>query len=283
MPLEGQGAPPPVPGTVIEDTTPQPQDQPGRPRTARDRIAQLTGRYRAEQQKTGALESQLSQVLDVMKAQGEELKELRGTLARPPTGAAVPQDKGDDILGLAGANPNPRSAEATTGGVPMTPDTLRAVMAETIAAYDQNRRQQESVRERLITEQELSFGEAVQEIPSLNDKRSKAFQVFSEIYETSPLRNLSDGPYQVALQVKGILASEQPDAVTTATPQQAHEDRLRHAALPQQSSTPQVPEAGRAALQKRYGLLSAEIKRGNEDYNVYREWRMLREQLRNTR
>jgi len=280
-PLEGQPAPQSQERSVaIEDTNPQDVPQ-GRPRTAADRIRQLTHRYRQEQREKSELETQLSQVLDVMKQQGRELSELRGTLARPPSGRAVPQEPSDDILGLDGSQPSPAKHADPATGVPMTPDTLRAIVTDAISSYDQNRRQQESARDQLAAAQESSFAEAVKEMPALRDSRTKAHQIFSELYGSSPLRTLPDGPYQIALQVRGILADEQADAAGAAG--QVNEDRLRRAALPPQPSATDIPQGNRAALQKEYEKLSVERKRGNEDYNVYRRWRMLREALRQTR
>jgi hypothetical protein len=275
-PLEGApAAPAPVPGMVVEDTTPQPEQ--GRPKTAQQRIAQLTHKYRSAEKEKGEVETQLSQVLDVMKAQGQELAELRGTLARPLAGAAVPQDKPDDILGLPGAQPSPtRSVEPTTG-VPMTPDTLKAIVTDAITIYDQGRRNEESARTRTVAAQEQSFQVAAAEMPELRDARTRAHQIFSELYKSSPLAALDDGPYQIALQVRGIMADEKADSAG-ADANQVQEDRLRHATLPPQPS--QIPQGNRAVMLKEYNDIVAERKRGNEDFNLYKRLRYLREALR---
>lgn len=276
--MEGAPAPQGQPGVVVEDTTPQ--DHPGKPRTAAQRIAQLTQRYRSEQRARGEVETQLSQVLDVMRQQGQELRELRGTLARPPSGAAVPQDMSDDPLGLAGAQPSPAKHADPTTGIPMTPETISAIVTNAIGAYDQKVQERQTAREQLATSQEQSFGEALQEMPALGDKRTQAFKVFSEIYETSPLRTLPDGPYQIALQVRGILADEGQAGAAMAAAPAAQEERLRHASLTPQTSANDIPQGDRATMLKEYNAIINERKRGNDDFNLYRRMRYLREALK---
>src|SRR5687768_1861963 len=49
-----------------------------KPRTAADRIAQLTKQYRHEQRARGEIEGRLDEALNILRAQGEQLNQLRG-------------------------------------------------------------------------------------------------------------------------------------------------------------------------------------------------------------
>lgn len=226
-------------------------------RTANDRIAQLTKRYRDEQRARGDIEGRLEEAIGILRAQGEELTRLRS--GRAPSKA----NEAADALGLAGVPDG-------QGSPGFTLESLSGVIERKFEEFEARRSQRDNEIRQLQASQEMAFKEATEEMPELLDPRSPARQYFDELYRTSPLKTLPDGPYQIALQVRGLLA-----------------DEVRHTPAPERKVQAGVivPSGGpvdtnsRAALEKEYAELTALRKKGNDEFPVYKRWRTVREQL----
>lgn len=243
-----------VPGAAANINTPAPQGD-RKPRTAQERIAQLTRRFRQAEDQNQNLNAQIQELLQIGRAQAQEIAALRD--GRP---TKAPELEGD-----------PTGGATSRADVPITLDAVRNVVRETIVGYDQERRNQDLRIQQMRAAHEASFKNAAQEMPELMDQRSRARQVFDEIYSSSPLIQLPDGPYQIALQVRGILADEQQRG-------QAMEARKVLASTPAPSSSSvDVMGTELQAAQKEFAQLTAMRRNGNEDFKVYRRWKMLRD------
>lgn len=263
VPAVLEGAPAPegvqVAGGEIEAPTGR------KPRTAQERIAQLTRRYRQEQESRSGVESQLQQTLNLIQQQQQEIMALRN-------GQAPARNKANeaaDALGLAGV------PSETTGGL-ITLDSVRSVVREVITDYDAQVRQKSSAVEQLKASHIAAFKDASEEMPELMDQRSRARQVFDELYSTSPLRALPDGPYQIALQIPGILANEQRRG------QAASPERKRQVgvSVPGPSGS-DMPDGGLASVKKEFAGLTQQMRSGQQDFKTYKRWRGLRDQIAN--
>lgn len=255
----------PVAGGEIE----APAERRGR-RSASDRIAQLTKKYRQEQDARTGLEVQLSTLMGKLEEQAQMIQKLS---VRSPSASGKSANTADDPSGLGvleGDAPQPAPAS-----------DIAAVVTKAIEAYDARKQRQVQEQESLKSAHVASFQEAAEEFPELNDSRTRAHKLFMQLYNTSPLRVLPDAPYQLALQVRGILADE---AANPRANPAALEARKRQASIvpsrPASTST-ELPGAQRAAAQKELATLQAQMKAGDQDPRTYIRWRKLRAALRN--
>lgn len=230
-----------------------------KPRTAADRIAQLTKQYRHEQRARGDTEARLEETLNILRQQGEELKQLRSGGARPRAAAEAA-----DALGLGGGAVEGQAAPQ------LTVDSIGGILERKFEEFEARRAQRDHEIRQMQASHEEAFKEAAHEMPELLDTRSQARAYFDELYRTSPLKTLPDGPYQIALQVRGLLADESRRA--------AAPERKLQAGVVVPSGTP-VDANTNAGLRKEYANLTALRKKGNEDFQVYKRWRQVRDQL----
>jgi hypothetical protein len=235
-----------------------------KPRTAQDRIAQLTRRYRQEQDARTDLQAQLDELLRVAQSQQQEIAAIRaGRQAPAPRKQA---NEAADALGLAGAG--------EPVDVPITLDAVKNVVREVLGSHVAEERQRTSAVEQMRQAHMTSFKEAVEEMPELADERSQARQVFDELYRTSPISKLPDGPYQLALQVRGILADD------ARRGQVASPERKRQASVVSPSpSQSDIPDTGRTAAVREFQGLTAKIRAGDTEFSTYKRWRFLRDNL----
>lgn len=225
-----------------------------KPRTASERIAQLTRRFRQAEDQNNNLNAQIQELINLGRAQAQEIAALRQ--GRP---AKAPEMDAD-----------PTGAAASQGSAPISLDAVRNVVREVVTGYDSERRAAELRVQQMQQAHLASFKEAALDLPELMDTRSRARQIFDEIYASSPLIQLPDGPYQIALQVRGILADEAHRAQTTAV-----RKVQTSAVAPMQSVD--MPHSELAAAQKEFDQLNKLRQAGNEDFRIYRRWRMLRD------
>lgn len=237
-----------------------------KPRTAQERIAQLTRRYRQEQETRNGVEDQLQQTLNMIQQQQQEIMALRSG-QNPARNAA---NQAADALGLAGV-------PSETTGQPMTLDSVRSVVREVITDYDAQVRQKSSAIEQLKANHIEAFKDASTEMPELMDQRSRAREIFDELYSKSPLRALPDGPYQIALQIPGILANEQRRG------QAASQDRKRQVGVnvPAPSGS-DIPDGGLAGLRQNFAKLTQAHRADPSNFPIYKQWRTVRDKIANT-
>jgi hypothetical protein len=235
-----------------------PQDR--RPRTAQERIAQLTRRYRQAEDQNSNLNSQLQELIQISRVQSQEIAALR-------SGRAAPASPAGEI------NADPTGGAQARSDIPITLDAVRNVVRDVISGYDTERRAQDTRVQQMRQAHEEAFKDAAQEMPELMDQRSRARQIFDELYAQSPLITLPDAPYQIALQVRGILADEQRRG------QVAETRKVQVSAM-----APSAPAVGDASselvsAQREFAQLTKVRQGGNEDFKVYKRWRMLRDFL----
>lgn len=231
-----------------------------RGRSAQDRIATLTKNWRQEQEGNAQLNNQLAQVLSLVQNQAAELSNLKSNRASAPANS--------------GSSPFGAGSEAANSNAPISLDAIHGVVREAIGSYDRELRQAQVGQLKLQQAHENSFSDAVVEFPELGDQRTSARQTFNKLFANSPLRALPDAPYQIALQVRGILADEARTASA-----KADQKRLASPMAPSPSGN-DVPGYEAAADSKRLAQLGLEIKKGNSDYAVFREWKALRDKVR---
>jgi hypothetical protein len=233
-----------------------------RGRSAAERIAQLTKQYRQEQRGREDITLQLNEALGILRQQGEELKALRTGRSAPAASA----NDAADALGLAGRPTN------AGGGADITLDSIRGIVRDTISEYDSRAQQRNSQIEQTKAAHEASFMEAAEEMPELLDQRSTARRHFDELYRTSPLRFLADAPYQIALQVRGILADDARRGATA--------ERKLQAGVVAPAAGPADTLNSRAQMQREYAKLVDQRKRGDDDFQNYKRMMFLRENLK---
>lgn len=255
--VEGAGAPDPV--TVAGGEINAPQGR--RAKTAADRIATLTKRYRQEQELRSGAEDRLNEALSLLRQQGEQIAALRSGRAPAQT---KPANEAADALGLAGS-PD-QSAQ------PVTLDAVRGVIREVITDYDRTQRESNARAQALSDAHIAAFKEAVADFPELGNDASHARQIFNELYAHSPLRALPDGPYQIAQQIFGIIPSEVRRG-QAASPQRKQQVGV---VVPQSGSAD--PNQALAAAKQEFSKLSAQmrVQGSGQDFKAYRRWRELR-------
>lgn len=251
----GSDAPPGTP-VPAQGNVQAPSRQEGRrPRTAEERIAQLTRRYRQAEDQNNNLSAQISELLQTTRAQAAEIAAIRA--------GRVPQPE---------VSADPTGGAAAQGSIPITLDAVRQVVGETLRSYDSERRATESRIQQMRASHEAAFKEAALDMPELMDTRSRARQIFDELYASSPLIQLPDGPYHIALQVKGLLADEQRQGA-------AQEVRKVQASAVAPTGGVDLPNSELTAARQEFAKLTQLRKNGNEDFPVYRRWKMLRDFL----
>lgn len=246
-------------------------------RSASERIAQLTRRYRDEQEQRGVAETMLEN-------QARQITALQQQISRigtpPPVGApashpGAPQPHANDLFGDADpAAPAPAVPQAP-GVAPagLTRDDVRSVLREVVQEQTLEHQKQLADQQRLQQAHEEAFGIASEDFPELTDQNSTARRLFNELYGKSPIRNLPDAPLQIALQVRGILAdSRSPRDTDQAKRQMA-------GIVPTPTGAAELGESQIAQARKRVGQLQEAIRQGDTSFNTYRELRQLRTQL----
>lgn len=258
-----EGAPAPTPAEPVDDPNARPKR-----RTAAERIAQLTKRWRQAEGTRSQLEVQLQNMTQQLVSNQQRLEQLIASRSAPPSRASNGEFVGDSTDGT----PQPG-----VGPTPVTKDDVRSIVADVIQgiATEQQRKQTEVIR--LQQSQQTSFAEAVEEFPELNDRRTRANQLFHEIYANSPLRYQADGPYQIALQVRGILADE----ATEARVQQSN--KVAASVVTPRASGVDAPDSEKQKAVKTYQVLSQRMREiGRLPFEEWKEWRKARDVIRRT-
>lgn len=266
----------PPPGQMEPEREAVAEVEPPRTRKGRslqDRIDTLTRRYRQEQSTRAGLETQMESLMGLIQQQNDKINELgrapRAYSASTP--AADPLGLGDSAAPLVQPTPNP--------AVPFALDDVEKVVGRAIETYDRRAREQNNAAAAHRAAHESSFNEATEEMPELADQRTRARKLFNQLYDESPLRALPDGPYQIALQVRGLLSAEGGAANPAMVA-----DRKRQASVvaPQPSAT-DVPNVNVAGATQELASLAARMRAGENDFRVYKRWRQLREVVRNNK
>lgn len=248
------------PAVAVVDGKPRPAQEPRR-RSMKDRISSLIGQRNAEREGRGLAEQQLEAMTDALLKQGEKLDQFVRSgraPAQPPVVSQKDPITGEPVAPVLG------HAEV------ITPDTISKIVAQEITNYDQRLRTANDANARLQRVQEESYEAAVEDIPALADPNSAAAKTFTQVWNRSPLRSLEDGPYQVALQVAGLIAEDQ-------AANQNLTSRKRQASInnPQPTATDTLGEGQKVALEKEYQRIGGLMRAGSRDPDLLFKFRKL--------
>lgn len=230
-------------------------------RSLQERIDSITRARRTAEGERDSLKAQVDRLVGLIADQNHKITALSG--GKPAAPAPDPLGLGD--------------AAKPSGTHSFTLDDVKSVVEGTIKSHVERVRETDSAAASLRQDQEASFAEAVQEFPELADSRTRARQLFNRIYDASELRALPNGPYQVALQVRGLLASEPASGSPAAV---AERKRQASVVVPAPQST-DIPGADRAADKREYEALLARNRAGTlTDFRDYKRMRVLGSSLK---
>jgi hypothetical protein len=154
---------------------------------------------------------------------------------------------------------------------------VERIITAAIQNYDQQLRTANDEQSQMRDAQNASYQRAISEVPGLGDTNSDFYKTFVQVWNSSPLRQLEDGPYHVALQVQGLLANQQEaNAALTQRKRQAN------VTTPQPTATEELGTAQVAALQKEHARLSAAIRAGSRDTDLLFKYRKINRALGRT-
>jgi hypothetical protein len=238
-------------------------------RTAQDRINQLTGRYRAAQEENGALTEQIGRLAQIVEQQNLQIQNISRGVGNSPPQASL------GIPGAVDALDSPSPVPVVNTPQSTGPLDVASIVSQAIASYDSKQRTAQAATDKLRNAHEQAFSAACEEFPELADGRTLARRTFNELFFNSPLRQLPDGPYQVALQVRGILADETRRAPSAPTTPVDVRKRQASVVVPQSSPT-DAPVASQQQLSKQYTDLMTRVRNGDSSFETHRALRYVR-------
>lgn len=247
--------PPTIPAEPEIDIMPavtEGQEAPrGRRRSAEDRIAQLTGRYRAAEGERDALAQQVAHLSNIIQNTQQQMAQLATARTQRTSPAGL-----DPLAG----------GEAETSPA-FDPGAVRGVVQEAIAPLMQEvSSNKEALRKRAVHED--SFRRATEEFPELNEVGSEARSIFDELYRKSPIAALDDGPEQLAYLTRGILASDRRDRNVQTRRKQAAAVHTPSTA-PVEAQSAQAKQAAKAGAQAAHNL-----RLGDNTFATYKAARL---------
>lgn len=278
-----------VPGLDVGPDDPRtpdvpPVDDPGdvqrnrNRRSAAERIAQLTRKFRDEEEQRGVAEQMLeNQSRQIMALQQQISRIGHSPIQGVPANHGAPRPSASDLFG--DADPTEQTPTIPHQGVPasLTREDIRSVLREVVTEQNLEHQKQLADQQRLLQAHEEAFGVAAEDFPELADQNSTARRLFNELYQKSPIKNLPDAPLQIAYQVRGILADQRsPRSTDQAKRQMA-------GIVPTPTGAAEIGESQIAQAKKRVGQLQEAIRNGDTSFNTYRELRQLRQQLTQAR
>jgi hypothetical protein len=231
---------------------------PRRGRSLQDRINTLTRQRHEALDENADLRAQLQEILATQRQQ----------MAPAPRSTSQSQN----------SSPDPHQIDQGDTS-PLTVDSVRRVVSEAIETYASREARQKAEHAQLANAQQQSFQAAAEEFPELNDPASPAHRTFMQLYSQSPLKTLPDAPYQIALQVRGLLADQ-------AQSVRGVESRKVAATIIEPSPAMQdigPAQANASQAQKTYEDMNAIQKQRRMTFAEYKAWRNAREVLKTSR
>lgn len=212
------------------------------------RIDKLT-RQKYEAQRAAAAQSDQIAALNFQLSQlNAKFSQLNSPRA-PAT--ALPGSSSDPLSGV-GADVSARSGNFDEGAIARVIDERLAPLT--------NQLQSNQRLAALRAAQEQSFQDAAEEWSDLRDSNSEFRREFNQLFDSSPLKTLPDGPMQVAAQVRGILADRRRES-------QVVSERKRAAGITSSTPAAQPAAAGIDGLPRdvaaNYDAAKARMRDGN--------------------
>lgn len=235
-----------------------------RPRTAAERIAQLTRRNYETKTENTELRAELARLSDRLAA-------LPNILSARAPAAPAPAKAGSDPIGEL---LNGGAAPAAAAPVSSSPADVSAIIRAEFETRDQKARAEAARLEQLRSAQIDSFGRAAVDLPALNKAGSQAQVLFNQLFEVSPLRHHPDGPEHIALQVRGLLADER------ASSQPAVQQRKVQAAVTPNPSPTDTPAANRGAVETELRRAYQQMQSGDTTPALHTRIQQLKAMLR---
>jgi hypothetical protein len=192
---------------------------------------------------------------------------LRGSPSPQPAGASELDVFGDGTSELAG-----QPAAQTPGAL-----DVQGLVTNAIEQYDQKQRQTQAASAQLHVAQRQSAAAALAEFPELGDGGTQAAQIFQQLWEGSPLQAHPDGPYHVALQVRGIIADE---VAHGQTPAEVEARKIQASVITPKPAATDTPSMDGKALQKQYDELLKRRRNGSTSVDDYMMARALQIKMR---
>lgn len=225
------------------ETNPIPQDRVERESRSRvqERMDRLTGRAHAKERENNILLAQVAALTEGLTAANQRLAQLSSPRPSAPGSSSDP-------FGAAG-QPKDQPGSLDEG-------RLDSILSQRLAPVLERLESRDRVSQTRAAH-EAAFEEAAREFPELRRQDSSFRQKFNELYDGSPLRQLPDAPYQIALQVRGLLADERAASQVVAA-------RKAVASV----SVPNQPTDGRADVN---GVPIAEYRRYEEAKKAMRD------------
>lgn len=257
--------PDPTPAVPIVEGQDAPTQSTRSKRSAEERINQLTARWRREEARASESDQRIAYLTTVIEKQTQALQALQ----HRPSGSVEASTPADPLLEAA-TPPLQRGTGHTQVDIE---GAIQRALEPIVQRVDA-----QSKTSQLRTLHELSFARAVEEYPELAQGNSAARQAFNAMYGTHPLTNLEDGPEQIALLVRGVMASTRSDAQRTA-----NQKRAASVQTPQPSATDHAPAGQSRAVQSTYDRAAAERKAGNTSFDTYKALRLAARARQNQR
>ncbi len=255
--------------------------QPPRRRSAQERIAGLVRQNHKQADENqelrtmiGRLNDQVNQLLNQPRAAAPQPSSLIQT---------APNLAADPLAGLLGSGvASASSAPLAPAAAPPAQPALSAldvarIVDSAIEARDQRQRADQARAASFFSEQEASFQRAAEELPALRDGRTQARQLFNQLFNASPLRQLPNGPEHVAMQVRGLLADEAPRQPAAPQARQAVNIATIPAASPVDFSG-----AERGGLERELAAAYDQMKSGDTSAALHKKINIIKMRLRDT-
>jgi len=223
--------------------------QPKPKRDFQSRINSLTRKRREAEEQNSVLSQQLNFVT-------QQLEDLRRQARQPVVQQPPLAPAGTPIDAFGGGEGQPPAPPAAPSA-----EEIAAIVLQQLNGYAQQQQQAQQKADTLRLQQEESFGEALEDIPDLADGRTQAGKLFNQLWAQSPLRNDPNGPFHVAMTVRGLLA----DGAGNGQPSRATEtQKLQAATFAPKPSTTDVPEIGRQQLEQAYAKAMQAYSQGDK-------------------
>lgn len=172
------------------------QTSPGDGRSRlQDRINRLVGQRHEQNRENQVLQAQIAALTEQLSIANQR---SAGLIAPRSPASPAPGSSSDPFGGSQSQQTPARGFDESA-----LDEALNRRLQPVLESIEGQRRVAE-----IRTAHEAAFEEAAREFPELRRQDSAFRQRFNELYDRSPLRQLPDAPYQIALQVRGLLADE---------------------------------------------------------------------------